>query len=208
MRATTGFLERRTSRRGFLVRATAVGTALAVSPVRYLMRPEDALAIVTPSQCGASRRCRRSRYTEFCCTLRDRNGRASGKNYCPSWTVVAGWWKCSPYQGRQICRGRKYRYYIDCDVKRGVTCRCRCVGGKCRHRKMCCNPRAYRNCNAGGQSAGVVACRIVRCRRPDKLTSKCSSRGPRDDPTCRHEACCNCGDCGCTRNSCDDVTSC
>ena len=37
-------LERRTSRRGFLVRAAVLGSALAVAPLRYLLRPATALA--------------------------------------------------------------------------------------------------------------------------------------------------------------------
>jgi hypothetical protein len=41
------FLARRTSRRGFLIRTAAVGTALAAGPIRYLVRPAEALA-VTP----------------------------------------------------------------------------------------------------------------------------------------------------------------
>ena len=42
MHAASGYLERRTSRRGFLVRAAVVGSALTVGPIRYLVRPQSA----------------------------------------------------------------------------------------------------------------------------------------------------------------------
>ncbi len=36
-------LERRTSRRGVLIRVAIGGSALAVAPLRYLLRPQSAL---------------------------------------------------------------------------------------------------------------------------------------------------------------------
>ena len=57
--AVTGWPGKRTSRRGFLVRAGLVGTALAVDPTGYVLRPGIAYAAV----CGrapARRRAGRS----------------------------------------------------------------------------------------------------------------------------------------------------
>jgi hypothetical protein len=197
IRATTGFLERRTNRRGFLVRATAVGTALAVAPVRYLLEPEEAMAIVTPfnGQCGSNQLCRKSQYTEFCCSIGD-----WGKNKCPSYAFKAGWWKCNGYNGVALCKKEGHRYYIDCNLKPNHSCTCKCTRNKCRYRRTCCNHVRYPGCNHHIQPSDVrVVCRIVKCRNPGHVyPGQCSVHGgARDDHSCCHEAACHCGKCGC-----------
>jgi hypothetical protein len=189
VRAGASFLERRTNRRGFLVRVTAVGTALAVAPGRYLLRPESAMALVTPGECGVNQRCR-SGWTEFCCSLWD-----WGKNRCPSYTFVGGWWKCNRYTGTLKCHGSNHRFYIDCHLKPSKSCQCKCTRNKCRYWWTCCNRAAYHNCNSHVQRTKIV-CRIIRCRNPGRLTRQCSTRGPVQNATCKHEASCFCGDCG------------
>jgi hypothetical protein len=192
VRATSSLLERRTNRRGFLVRTAAVGSAVAIGPVRYLTQPDTAeAAIKKPTDCSLHSRCRSSGYTEFCCSIFD-----WGKNHCPSYSYVGGWWKCSSYHGLRKCRDVGHRYYVDCNRKPSKTCTCKCARNKCRYYWTCCKSFKYGNCNASIPRTEVV-CRVIRCRNPGKLTKQCSTRGPTANKTCDHEASCNCGQCGC-----------
>lgn len=208
VRVTASFLERRTSRRGFLARAAAVGGALVVAPGRYLLHPESAWAVTVPADCSSSARCRASNYTEFCCSLFNR----WGKNYCPSYSYIAGWWKCNDYRGQKLCatdarmdgrRGNDHRYYVDCNRlpsnhPNHQACVCKCTGNKCHYRRTCCNVFKYGNCNNHVQATTEVVCRVVRCENPGTIYEGCSVRQPRgpDEVTCTHEAACNCGICG------------
>ena len=89
--AVTGWLARRTSRRGFLVRAGVVGSALAVDPTGYVLRPGTAYAAV----CGPGASCS-SGWTVFCATVN------KGVNACPPGSIAAGWWKMD---GASLCGG-------------------------------------------------------------------------------------------------------
>ena len=85
-----------TDRRGFLRRSAIVGSAIAVNPVTYALRPVSAYAAACqcrgPSACGSA--CCDG-YTEFCCTL-------TGVNTCPAGTFFGGWWKAD---GTGFCAG-------------------------------------------------------------------------------------------------------
>ena len=103
--AVTGWLEKRTSRRGFLIRAGVVGSALAVDPSGYVLKPGTAYASV----CGPGASCT-SGWTVFCATINH------GSNSCPPGSIAAGWWKAD---GASLCGG-KARYIVDCNA----TCHC------------------------------------------------------------------------------------
>ena len=60
-------LEGRTSRRGLLARAALVGSALSVSPLRYLLRPTTAWGVISPG--GCSHGLCNDGYTAFCCEI-------------------------------------------------------------------------------------------------------------------------------------------
>jgi hypothetical protein len=82
-------LEARTSRRGFLVRAAVAGTALAVSPLRYLLRPVTAYAAICGCggyDCNCGSACCDG-YTAFCCEVNN------GHNACPAGSFPGGWWR-------------------------------------------------------------------------------------------------------------------
>src|SRR6516225_6101634 len=85
--AAGSLLERRTSRRGFLARAALAGSAMVVAPLRYLLRPVSAWAVIGPGSCGSGL-CTDG-YTAFCCEINQ------GKNVCPPGTFIAGWWMCT-----------------------------------------------------------------------------------------------------------------
>src|SRR5438094_6583076 len=68
-------LERRTSRRGFLARLALAGSAAAVAPMRYLLRPLSPMAVIRCSDCSPGALCCDG-WTVFCCTL-------TGSNSCP-----------------------------------------------------------------------------------------------------------------------------
>ena len=94
------FLERRVDRRGVLRRGAMAGTALAVAPATFALRPGSAYAAV----CAPNALCNDG-YTEFCCTI-------TGANRCPPGTALGGWWKVD---GSEFCGGGP-RYYMDCNA--------------------------------------------------------------------------------------------
>jgi hypothetical protein len=189
-RRAGALLERRSSRRRFLSRLAIGGAAFSVAPIRYLVRPEPALALVRrPGNCGRGR-CARDGFTEFCCSIR------GGRNVCPSRTFVGGWWKCTSYNGGLICADRGVRYYIDCNRRPGQDCSCKCGDNQCDCRRVCCNVFRYGQCNTHIGGVTEVVCRVVSCQRPWRVDEyNCNSSYAQDNNTCSHEACCRCGDC-------------
>jgi hypothetical protein len=184
--AVGGLLERRTSRRGALARAAVAGSALAVAPVRYLVRPDPAMAVINPKRCGKHQKCRDG-YTAFCCEI------ALGHNICPENTYVAGWWKCTKYRGHGLCHGQSYRYYMDCNRIPGTTWPggCQCAKGECSQRAVDCNQFRYGQCNTQIHGATEVVCRLVVCQNPARIPGMgCNATMMVDNRTCKHEAGC------------------
>jgi len=187
-------LSRRTSRRGFLARTAVVGSALAVAPVTYALRPGTAYAAV----CGDGASCT-SGWTAFCCTVNN------GVNRCPPGTFAGGWWKADG--SAYCCEGgqRRPRYIIDCHgrcscscapgsnfcASECVSCRCRCAGtATCDQRKTCCNNFRYGQCHQELACSGPVACRMVTCTPPYQLYEACRSTSATDNRTVTHNAPC------------------
>lgn len=186
VRSSARALERRTSRRGFLVRAATFGSALAVAPLRYLLQPVSALAaIVRPGGC-ATGRCADG-WTEFCCTI---NG---GQNTCPPYSYIAGWWKCTDYRGRRLCADEGVRYYLDCNRLPGhhVPGGCHCANGDCDRFRVGCNVFRYGQCNTQIPAVTEVVCRVVVCEHPATIpAANCNATYKQNDATCGHEAPC------------------
>lgn len=177
-------LARRTSRRSLLERTALVGSALAVAPLRYLLRPESAEAVVTCRGCPPGSACCDG-WTAFCCTL-------NGINACPPHSYIAGWWKCTSYEGSRLCADEGIRYYLDCNRRPGETCPggCRCGAGDCDNRKTCCNVFRYGQCNTDYAGVTEVVCRVVMCVNPCTVYSFCDCTEKVNDATCGHEAPC------------------
>ncbi|MCW2723639.1 MAG: hypothetical protein JWN35_560 [Frankiales bacterium] len=186
--AATGWLERRTSRRGFLVRAGVVGSALAVDSVGFVLKPGTAYAAV----CGPGSSCS-SGWTVFCATINN------GVNACPPGSIAAGWWKAD---GASSCGG-KARYIIDCNATcsrcgggggSGIcspscwSCNCGCgPSSSCDQRKSCCNAFRYGQCHQDVAQVGGVHCRVVSCTPPWKW-EKCSTAPATDNNTRDHSS--------------------
>ncbi len=185
----TGWLGRRTSRRGFLVRAGVLGSALAVDPVGYVLRPGTAYAAVCGPGSSAT-----SGWTAFCATIND------GVNACPKGSIAAGWWKAD---GASLCGG-KARYIIDCNATcsrcttpgaRGGICAASCwsctcrsgAAGSCDQRKSCCNAFRYGQCNMDVRQVGGVHCRVVSCTPPWQFED-CSTSPATDNRTVDHNS--------------------
>ena len=185
----SGVLEQRTSRRGFLARSAVVGSALAVGPVQYALKPGTAYAAV----CGTDSSCSTG-YTVFCATI---NG---GVNRCPPNALVGGWWKAD---NSGFCCGSA-RYYIDCHS----YCSCGCSGGNafcgegcrscscgcgpassCDQRRVCCNNFRYGQCMQNVSCTGPVWCRVVTCTPPWQVAAwSCSTTSATDARTGQHTA--------------------
>jgi hypothetical protein len=185
--AVTTWLSRRTSRRGFLVRAGVVGSAFAVDTIGFALKPQSAYASV----CGPGSTCG-SGWTVFCATINN------GVNTCPPGSIAAGWWKAD---GASLCGGRA-RYIVDCNATcsncggggSGIcarscwSCSCRCgPGTSCDQRKVCCNAFRYGQCHQEVPQVGGVVCRVVSCTPPWKW-ERCSTAPATDNNTRNHNS--------------------
>jgi hypothetical protein len=179
------FLERRFSRRSALLRFAVAGSALSVAPLRYLLYPGTALAVVVPSSCSTGD-CTDG-YTAFCCEIND------GVNACPSGTFPGGWWKCTDYTGHNLCAAEGVRYYVDCNRLPGYAFPggCRCAGNDCSSRRVDCNVFRYGQCNTQIEGTTEVVCRLVTCQNPGTIPSlNCGSSLKVDNGVCGHDVPC------------------
>jgi uncharacterized protein with LGFP repeats len=178
VRAASSVLSKGQSRRSFLTKTAVVGSALAIGPLDFVLRPGTAYGYVCGS-CGDG-------WTAFCCTI---NG---GRNSCPAGSFVAGWWKAD---NAAYCCGAA-RYIIDCNASCPTSCRCRCAGASCDGRRTCCNQFRYGQCHQEISCYGPVVCRVATCTPPWQYTAACSSASATDNATVNHGAPCLSTDCG------------
>ena len=183
--ASAAFLEEHISRRSALVRIAVAGSAFCIAPVRYLLYPGSALAVIVPSGCSGGE-CTDG-YTAFCCEIN------KGLNECPSGTFPGGWWMCTDYRGRQLCASQGVRYYVDCNALPGrpFPGGCTCANNSCDNRRVNCNIFRYGQCNTHIGGVTAVVCRMVTCQNPGSIPAlNCSSSVAVDDAVCAHEAPC------------------
>ncbi len=190
----SGFLGRRFGRRGFFARSAVVGSAIAVNPVTYALKPTTAYAAICScngSNCECGSLCCDG-YTEFCCTI-------YGDNKCPPNTLLGGWWKAD---GTAFCGGP--RYYMDCNAPcNGCGCGgngicsgscsgtgCGCANGSCGNRKAGCTQFRYGQCNQGVPCLGPIVCRVVTCVPPWSLDPSCTTTLRIDQNTAGHDRPC------------------
>jgi ribosomal protein L24E len=186
----THWLGRGSTRRGFLVNTAVIGSALAVNPLRFLLKPGTAYAAL----CGPDAGCN-SGWTAMCCSV---NG---GMNTCPPGTMPAGWWKAD---NSGFCNGAA-RYYIDCNITCGpcgcggngvcsgtgcVSCGCHCATGTCDERHVCCTEFRYGQCNQDVACLGPIICRVVTCVPPWQFDASCTTTAATSQATALHDAPC------------------
>jgi len=182
VRRASRSLERRASRRGFLVKSAVAGSALATKPARFLLEPVSAYQSIcscSGQSCACGSRCCDG-YTEFCCTI-------TGQNRCPPGTVLGGWWKAD---GSGYCGGP--RYYMDCNTTPATEgiCGCGCANGNCKNRKSCCTRFRYGQCHQEYPVLGAIHCRVVTCTPPWQLDATCTTTVRVDQNTRFHDAPC------------------
>ena len=186
MSKATGLLERRASRRGFLMGSAMAGSALAVAGIEFATRPETAYAAITGCAPGAL--CTDG-YTEFCCAINN------GVNNCPPGSFAGGWWRAD---FSSFCNGT--RYYIDCmqnccglGIGGGfcASCtECQCAAG-CNTRRVYCNYFRYGQCHTEIANSGPIACRVVTCVPPYTVAEyACSTTPAVDNSTAEHAGNC------------------
>jgi hypothetical protein len=178
-------LERRLSRRTLLQRVALVGSALAVAPVRYLLYPGTAMAVIAPEDCAGGL-CTDG-YTAFCCQIN------KGRNSCPEGTFAGGWWMCTDYAGRLLCAERGARYYVDCNALPGTEFPggCQCANGTCENQRVACNIFRYGQCNPQVPGVTAVVCRMVVCENPSTIPGlNCGSSLAVDDAVCGQDTPC------------------
>jgi len=173
----SGLLAGRTSRRSFLAKTAVVGSALAVNPWGYILRPGTAYGAL----CGTCT----DGWTAFCCTINQ------GSNSCPDGSFVAGWWKAD---NAAFCCGSA-RYIIDCNATCPTSCSCRCSGASCDGRRTCCNQFRYGQCHQEIACYGPVVCRVATCTPPWQYDASCTSTSATDNNTVTHGAPCLADEC-------------
>ncbi|MDQ6617159.1 MAG: hypothetical protein M3083_21045 [Actinomycetota bacterium] len=188
---------RGSTRRSFLARSAMVGSALAVAPARFLLRPGSAYAAIT-DVCGPDANCLSGGFSVFCCTI---NG---GVNQCPPGSIPGGWWRAGT--GSNWCCGAD-RYIIDCQASCPIGCGCGsnhlcpdcqacssgCYNGpSCDQRNVCRIRFRYGQCNQQIGCTGNVLCRMVSCTPPWQIPGlNCASGPDKTDPqTADHGAPC------------------
>ena len=167
-----------TSRRSFLTRTAVLGSAMAVGPIDFIMKPNSAYGYL----CGTCT----DGWTAFCCTINN------GANSCPPGSFIAGWWKAD---NAAYCCGSA-RYIIDCNATCPTKCSCRCAGGSCDGRRTCCAQFRYGQCHTEIACYGPVVCRVATCTVPWKYDPSCTTTSRTDNRTVDHGAPCLTTDCG------------
>jgi hypothetical protein len=185
------FLAARISRRNFINRSAFVGSAVAVGAgADLVLRPQTAYAQICScgnGNCDCDSMCCAG-FSEFCCSV---NG---GYNYCPSGTVMGGWWKAD---NSSYCNGP--RYYMDCNATcacddgcgdgfafcdpgcDGVSCGCGPDG--CDSYLTGCLQFRYGQCNQQVACLGRIVCRVVACVPPWTIDPTCTTTNAEDDST-------------------------
>jgi hypothetical protein len=194
----SGFLETRLSRRSFINRSAYAGSAVAIGAgLDLALRPGTAYGLVCScgnGNCGCGSTCCAG-FTEFCCSV---NG---GYNYCPTGTVMGGWWKAD---NSSYCGGP--RYYMDCNATcsctsgcgngygfcepgcDGVSCGCGPDG--CDSYLTSCLQFRYGQCNQDVACIGRIVCRVVACVPPWEVDPSCTTANAEDDSTAEQNAAC------------------
>ena len=192
------FLGSRLSRRSFINRSAFAGSAMAIGAgLDLALRPGTAYGFICScgnSNCGCGTTCCAG-YTEFCCSV---NG---GYNYCPTNTVMGGWWKAD---NSSYCGGP--RYYMDCNATCGCTTGCGngfnfcspdCDGTNCGCGPNGCNSYLtgclqfrYGQCNQDVECMGRIVCRVVACVPPWEVDPSCTTANAQDDGTAQQNEPC------------------
>jgi hypothetical protein len=185
VRKAAGLLERKASRRGFILGSAMVGSAVAVAGCTPGTTPGTPYKHITDCSSGLCT----DGYTDFCCTVNN------GVNACPPNSFAGGWWRAD-YSS--FCNGT--RYYIDCMQNccgpsigggfcAGCT-ECRCAGG-CDTRRVYCNYFRYGQCHQEIAISGPIACRVVTCTPPyNDASMACSTAAAVDNSTAEHTSAC------------------
>jgi hypothetical protein len=178
---TAGLLEKKSSRRGFLLGSAMVGSAVAVAGCAPGTQPGSPYNHITDCAGGLCT----DGWTEFCCTINN------GLNTCPPGSFAGGWWRAD---FSSFCNGT--RYYIDCmefccgpNLGNGFCAgctECRCAGD-CSTRRVYCNYFRYGQCHQEIGITGPIACRVVTCTPPYADASlACSTALAVDNATAEH----------------------
>jgi len=172
-----GALQRHTSRRGFISKASKMGAVLASGGLLNLVRAQPAYACSNFDDCHGPIDCPGCYCDDtcfgfgvsiFCCSIPGSSG-----NVCPSGTYRSGWWKCAI--STSVCASG-YRFYVDCNPTPGPgQCPCSCPNG-CNGHPSCRFCREWFNCN-DNVSLGRIKCRIARCKNPGQIWNDCDTAG-------------------------------
>ena len=183
------------SRRSFLQTTALVGTALAVAPTDFVLRPGSAYARAlqraAAQNCACGSLCCDG-YTEFCCTM-------TGAQRLP-----AGHDRRRLVEGRRLAVLQRapllHRLQRDLSLRRrrgsartAARTRRGAAGarnGDCNNRKAGCTQFRYGQCNQQVATVGRIACRVVSCDPAVLVVGNCAPTLAVDNSTANHNKPC------------------
>jgi hypothetical protein len=185
---------------GLTDRMTLAAAAFATAPIRYATRPLSADAVVSvPATCGSDRTpdlcldgtcgggstCCGNGWTTFCCSMEGETNYA-----CPSYSYIAGYWKCTLDITKGICSTSGVRWFIDCNLTPGKSCPGGCTCRNCAYRRTCCNCFRYGQCNKDVKGTTYVVCRLLSCIKPWSTSLQDCTDCDGQDPPLENNATC------------------
>ncbi len=190
-------LDSRFSRRSMINRSAFVGSAVAIGGgLDLALKPGTAYAQICPcgnEECDCGSTCCAG-FSEFCCAV-------TGYNYCPSNTVMGGWWMAD---NSSFCGGP--RYYMDCNATCSCTdgcgngfgfcdpgcdgTNCGCGSNGCDSYLTGCLQFRYGQCNQDVDCLGRIVCRVVACVPPWQVDPSCTTAVAVDNSTAEQDEPC------------------
>ena len=190
-------LDSRFSRRSMINRSAFVGSAVAIGGgLDLALKPGTAYGQICPcgnEDCDCGSTCCAG-FSEFCCAV-------TGYNYCPSNTVMGGWWMAD---NSSFCNGP--RYYMDCNATCSCTdgcgngfgfcdpgcdgTNCGCGSNGCDSYLTGCLQFRYGQCNQDVECLGRIVCRVVACVPPWQVDPSCTTAVAVDNSTAEQDEPC------------------
>ena len=177
-----GVLERKSSRRGFIIGSAMVGSAVAVAGCAPGTQPGTPYTHITDCAGGLCT----DGYTEFCCTINN------GINACPPGTLRR---RLVARRLLQLLQRHPLLHGLHAELLRSRTSAtgsapaatsARCGGG-CDTRRVYCNYFRYGQCHQEIGVLGPIACRVVTCAPPYTVAEyACTTALAVDNSTAEH----------------------
>jgi len=191
-----GFLGAHTSRRGFIARTAVIGSALAVNPGGFVLRParrtpRSAGRLQTAPPATPPSAVRRTVPT----SAHPARSWVAGGRPTDQATAAVDRATTSTVRTRALAAARAAAATTPSARRPASTAAATATSGSCDQRRVSCNYFRYGQCHQEIGCGGPVACRVVSCTPPYELFGECSNASATDNATTEHSAPCLPGGC-------------